>query len=148
MPNTTVNISDYLKKKLQKSVNEYWSAARKVINAAGSYWAAVKLKENLLDPTTTRKVQHVLDKSFGGSMTKLDDAISTSLRTYNAKVRKLNFLCRQYDLYTIDKPSALLKLLISDKKRDSFRGKIKTKVKNGEICALQAFEMSNSKGPK
>lgn len=126
---------------ISNTTKKYWKAAREVVDAAGDYAAAVKLRANLLDKTTAWKVKHVLKNHYGGSMANLEDAISCRLNVYYAKVDKLNIQCRQLNLHTVTKPDAFLNILMAENKRQSFRGKIERRLNKDLVCSLQSFEM-------
>lgn len=130
MPTTTVP---------SKAAKEYYAAAKAVIDAAGDYAAAIKLKNNLLDRSTAWKVEDVFDEHFG-SMKNLNDAIKCRKDFFEAKVEKFNVLARQNGVYQVTKPDALLNILLSERKRSSYKGKIKTRLKNDKIEPLQSFE--------
>ena len=125
---------------ISNSCKEYWYAVSEVIDAAGSYAAAIKLRANLLDPNTAWKVKHVLEDSFCNSMANLNKAIAYREDTFYGKVEKLNILCRLNCINTIQKPRVLLDLLISEKRRRSYRDKLSRRLEKGIICPMQDFE--------
>ena len=126
--------------KISKSTEKYWDAVKDLIDAAGDYAWAVKLKANLLDGDTASAVQPVLDEYHGGSMASLDEAIFKRQELFYAKVNKVNILCLEHEVMTITKPDRLLHLLLREKRRKSYRGKMATKRKKNIICPLQDFE--------
>lgn len=123
-----------------KECAHYWKLAKELVDAAGTYASRVKLKNNLLDSSTSWKVQNVLSEYYDGRMSSLDDAVGQARADFLIKVKKLNLECTTYKLRQITKPDALLALLLNESKRASFKGKIKTRLKNGVICPLQDFE--------
>lgn len=125
---------------ISKSCKDYWHAVKAVIDAAGDYAAAIKLRANLLDDSTYHKVEGVLKGSFAGEMSKLEDSIWHREKNFYAKVEKLNILCRQNSVHVITKPQTLLNLLLDSKKRESYRGKMQRKLQKNLICPLQDFE--------
>lgn len=138
---------DVAKKKEVKDINpnasrntvQYWSRVKEVIDAAGDYSWAIKLEANLLDPSTRFKVEQVFQKYFHSSMKELKDSIAVRHKQFFGKVVKLNIVCRQNNLTEITKPERLLNLLLDDGTRESFKGKLETKVKKDQVCSLQEF---------
>ena len=128
-------------KDISENTRKYWAVAQAMIDTAGDYAAAIKLRANLLDEATAHKVRPVLTRHFGGSMRNLDDAIRCRQVKYYAKVEKFNIQARANGVYTVRKPDALLNLLLSEKKRRSYRDKIKRRLQKDQICSLQEFEL-------
>lgn len=129
---------------VSESTRRYWDAVFDLIDAAGKYAGAVKLRNNLEDRDTVCAVEHVLNDNryYNGDIGKLDDTISKYERLFYAKVNKLNTICKERDLMTITRPDRLLGLLLSNRRRRSYRQRAKTKRKNNIICPLQVFEIA------
>ena len=138
MSNTVMNIS--AKTKL------YWRAALEVIDAAGDYAAVRKLRANWLDKDTAWKVDGVVNEYYQGSLLVLDEAIGARKQTFYGKVEKFNILCAQYETLPIIRPDKLLDLLLDEKRRKSFRGKIERRRDKDIICPLQEFEQNKRRG--
>ena len=120
---------------------EYWATVFEMLKAAGDYSSAVKLYANYIDKDTAWKAQSVLDKGYyQGEIAYLRGAITSREEQFFAKVNKLNILCRQHNITTITKPEKLLDLLLDTRRRKSYRGKARTRLKRGEICPIQSFE--------
>ena len=124
---------------VSKACQEYWGMAKNLVDEAGTYAGRIKLKNNLLDSSTAWKVKGVFAEYYSGQMANLDNRIAEAKYNFLAKVEKMNVLCKSNGVTTIKNPEALLNLLLSESKRNSFKGKIKTRLKNGEICPLQDF---------
>ena len=127
---------------VSKRTEMYWQAVKDVIDAAGEYAYATKLKDNLLDEDTRFKVQGVFEDSpvYQGDMDKLERAILDKEKKYCDKVAWLNLLCGQYGLMKVTKPEKLLKGYLLDKNlRRSFKSKAKRWRKKNEIRCLQEF---------
>lgn len=132
-------------KKLEKPytkrfVEDYWSAALLVIDAAGKYASAIKLKNNLIDPSTQHEVEDVFEKYYSGRMRALDDRIECSKSVFDARVNKFNLYCLQANMRVVKYPDRLLNILLNKEKRVSYKGKIKRRLEKGVICPLQDFE--------
>lgn len=133
----------------ENTCEEYWSSVKEVIDTAGSYAWAVKLKENLENPDTAWKVESVFRKNFDSDMARLDDAIRRRRGDFYKKVAELNVSCRQNGLRTVKKPDTLLDdYLIFPSKRTSYKGKMDRKKKKGIICPLQDFEKKKGEQKK
>ncbi|MBR3253589.1 hypothetical protein IKF85_02665 [Candidatus Saccharibacteria bacterium] len=133
MPKQATNIT------ISKACQDYWQAAKEVVDEAGTYAGRVKLRNNLLDSSTAWKVQDVLVKYYNGRISSLDNEIQRAHDDFIAKVEKLNVLCLGNNIETIKYPEKLLYFLLPAANRKSFNGKIMTRLKNGVICPLQDF---------
>ena len=120
----------------------FWEAAGTVITDAEEYSRVVKLRNNLNDETTAFKVQPILDEYFNGSMNCLCERIAFWERQFYVGVEKFNVYCRMYRIHPVNDPRALLDLLLDPRRRKSYRGRIKTKEANCQICPLQYFEVA------
>lgn len=126
--------------KVTEECKRYWAFVLAVIDAAGDYSSVVKLYANLEDVTTAQVVQPVFVEYYEGKMSKLQEAIAYRENQFYVKVNKLNILCKGHGLVQITKPKKLLELLLSSKRRKSYREKAKRRLKKGIICPLQDFE--------
>jgi hypothetical protein len=126
--------------KVTEECKRYWAYILAVIDAAGDYSSVVKLYANLEDVTTAQAVQPVFVEYYDGKMSKLREAIVYRENQFYVKVNKLNILCKEHGLVQITKPKKLLELLLSSKRRKSYREKAKRRLKKGIICPLQDFE--------
>ncbi len=124
----------------KKFVEEYWSAALLIVDAAGQYAAAVKLKNNIMDPSTRHKVEGVFDNYYHGRMSVLDDRIESARCLFDVRVKKFNLYCLQANETTITMPDRLLNILLNERRRESYKGKIRRRMQKGVVCRLQDFE--------
>ncbi|MBR2725219.1 hypothetical protein IKE97_01055 [Candidatus Saccharibacteria bacterium] len=138
------NIKDSKQSK-QKSFSDefiglYWTAVLAIVDAAGKYAAAIKLRANYLDPSTEHMVKDVVDRYYNGRLQNINDEIDLRQKSFDAKVEKFNILCSQAGMTSVTKPARLLNLLLDEKRRVSYRGKARRRMKSGKICRLQDFE--------
>jgi hypothetical protein len=126
---------------------QYWDMVDEIIEVSKKYTQKIKLRANLLDPSTAFKVQHVLDNYYGGRMSNLVEAIGEDAECFYAKVVKINNFLLSEGLPTIKDSKKLLELLINTERRGYYRKKAEGGRKTDIIIPLDVIEM-NYRGRK
>lgn len=123
-----------------KQINIFWSEAGRLITIAAKYNQKVSLKGNLLDDSTSWKVQKPFYEYYGGSMAQLNRSIENCKRQFGYQVKAFNDYCRRYGVAEITKPDELLQLLLNPKRRVYYKKAIEKAKNSLEICSLQEIE--------
>ena len=124
-----------------KDVKNYWEQVQQLLDVAGKYSNAVKLRENLKDESTAWKVEAVFNRYYGGSSLALDQKIKSSKTFFFKLIPAFNVICRLKKLPEIKRPETLFNLLTTSPKRlKYYRRQTKRFLDRKEIVALQTIE--------
>ena len=120
---------------------EYWDKAQEIVQKAGVYASAEKLRRNLEDEATRWKVEEVLERYYENDEGFLKDAIRFKRREICQAIRDFNILASQNGCHEVTKPDSLIALLMDEERRRKYKAFCEKHRKKNEIIDLQQIEM-------
>ena len=120
---------------------EYWDKAQEIVQKAGVYASAEKLRRNLEDEATRWKVVEVLERYYENDEGFLADSIRFKRREIRQAIRDFNVLASQNGRHEITKPDALIALLMNEERRRKYKAFIEKHRKKNKMVDLQQIEM-------
>ena len=127
------------KKKEYQITNEeiYWYEARWLIHVWAKYSKVSKLLKNAEDTSTRHRVWHVVKKTYGGDLERVNDRKATMAKVFQNELDYFNLLCEENEVAPIDE--TWLETHVNHAKfYKSMRNKCLTRMRNGTMpCSLR-----------